>query len=573
MTLGPDTHSELRALVEAVCEETITPEQMDRLEALVLADPEAAAFYITYLHMQADLVREFGVAAPSFGGGDRAPDAGAGTLGAGVGGAAPPSVGQGTGRRPDPGRLSHFPRLAAALALAATIALGALGIARLRSHRPTDGAAPVVAAPAYPKVDFAKGLAMVVGLEGVEWEPDGSPRPSEGDLLPAGRFRFRSGKATLSMLTGVALVVEGPADLDFVSVERVVCHRGRLRARVPEGAEGFVVSGSGSAVIDLGTEFGMNVQADGTMRGKVFEGRVEAAVLNESGTLQRSRMMREKSNTFEIDPRNGQIGTGAGPEEFVEPSTLAAPALVLDPGYRSAVLESRPWGYWRFESMDGGMIPNEIVGRPPLRVNGPVRLTEPALGNRSVAFSGGKDAQYLMMDSPWRTTRYPGYAIELWCLTEQIGHSALVSTTAPPDTNFHQFLLELTSKDRGTLHQPASIRFLHRCPPGTGGGDNLYSHNLYIPFRWHHIVGQVNGDRMELVMDGEPTPPLSVDPEDTDQPSQFLLGRLSTVPKHGTLWERPLVGRMDEVAIYDRPLTIEEIRRHHRLGPRANRAE
>ena len=432
-----------------------------------------------------------------------------------------------------------------------------------------------MATPPYPKVDFAKGLAMVVRLEGVQWEADGSPQPSEGDLIPAGRFRFLSGKAFLSMLTGVALVVEGPADLEFVTVERVICHRGRLRARVPEGAEGFVVSGSGSAIVDLGTEFGMNVQPDGTMRGRVFEGRVEAAVLNDSGMLQRSRMMREKSNTFAIDPRNGQIESGAGPEEFVAPSSLSAPDLILAPGYRASILESRPWGYWRFESMDGGTVPNEIPGRPALRAYGPLRLTGPTLGNRSVAFSGGEAVQYLSMDGPWRATRRPGYAIELWYLTEQIGHSALVSMTVPADSNFHQFLLALTSKDRGrsSLHQPASIRFLHRCPPGTEGGDNLYSHNLYIPYRWHHIVGQINGDRMELFMDGEPTPPLSIDPDDTDEPCQFLLGRLSTIPKQGFTWARPLVGQMDEVAIYERPLTIEEVRTHHRLGLRAGRPD
>ena len=30
--------------------------------------------------------------------------------------------------------------------------------------------------------------------------------------------------------------------------------------------------------------------------------------------------------------------------------------------------------------------------------------------------------------------------------------------------------------------------------------------------------------------------------------------------------DRPFVGLMDEVALYDRPLTIEEIQQHHRLG-------
>jgi hypothetical protein len=569
MNLRLDPHAELRSLVEALCEETITAPQMERLEALVAADPDAEAFYITYLHMQACLVREFGATTPQFGDGGQGPP---GSVEGGAGGPAPVAV---PDVRPVRGRRSvRLGYVAAALALAATVGLAGAWVGRLTGPRPVAGPAEPVLGGIYPKVDFARGLAMVVKLDRIEWEPDDGPRPAEGDLLPQGRFRFRSGRATLSMLTGVALVVEGPADLELLSHEKIFCHRGKLRARVPEGAEGFVVSGSGSAVVDLGTEFGMNVELDGTMRGRVFEGRVEAAVLNESGTIQRSRMMRSKSNIFAIDPRNGQIEAGPGPEEFVAASDVVAPPLMLDPGYKSAVLTSRPWAYWRFDEVADGSVPNEIPGRPPLRITGPIRLSEPSAGNRSAVFGAGKTMQYLSMDRPWKAARRPGYAVELWFLSEVIGHAALVSMTVPANTNFHQFLLELTSKDRGSLlHQPASIRFLHRCPPGTGGGDNLYSHNLYVPFRWHHVVGQMNGDRMELFMDGEPTPPLSVDPDDVDEPGQFLLGRLTAVNKSDHIWNRPLIGQMDEVALYDRPLTIEEIRAHYRLGAQVSRTD
>lgn len=575
MTLRPDPFAELRALIDAICEGSASPEQVARLEELVLADPRAEELYITYMHMHADLLREFGVAAPRFGDDGREPPVGVDPdrRAADVGGPVS-SGGHPFGRPASRGRWTAARLVAAALLMAATVALAGPWIARLAGPRAGAGARLAASGRSYPKVDFAKGLAMVVGLDRVEWEADDAPQPSAGDLLPAGRFRFRSGRATLSMLTGVSLVVEGPADLEFLSHERVFCHRGKLRARVPEGAEGFIVSGTGSAVVDLGTEFGMNVEPDGTMRGKVFEGRVEAAVLNESGTIQRSRMMKAKGNIFAIDPKNSQIEARPGADEFVSASDLVAPPLVLDPGYRSAVLEARPWAYWRFDEITDGSVANEVPGHPPLRAVGPLRLTEPMAGNRTVVFGPGKVVQYLTMDRLWHAARHPGYAVELWFLSEAIGHSALVSTTVPADTNFHQFLLELTSKDRGSLlHQPASIRFLHRCPPGTGGGDNLYSHNLYVPYRWHHVVGQINGDRMELFIDGEPTPPLSVDPDDADAPCQFLLGRLSTVPRHDQTWARPLVGQMDEVALYEHPLSIEEIRRHHRLGSRAAGSE
>ena len=87
-------------------------------------------------------------------------------------------------------------------------------------------------------------------------------------------------------------------------------------------------------------------------------------------------------------------------------------------------------------------------------------------------------------------------------LSEAITHASLVGMTAPADTDNHVFLMELTARNRLTIHKPASIRLLHRFPAGWEGGDNTYSDEPYVPFRWHHIVGQVQGDAIELFVDG-----------------------------------------------------------------------
>ena len=86
------------------------------------------------------------------------------------------------------------------------------------------------------KVDAPSGLALVIKLDGVEWD---GPQPSEGDLLAAGRFRFRSGRVTLSMLSGVTLIVEGPADLELITIDRVFCRAGTCAPesrKVPRGS-------------------------------------------------------------------------------------------------------------------------------------------------------------------------------------------------------------------------------------------------------------------------------------------------------------------------------------------------
>src|SRR5262249_25220536 len=53
--------AELRTLLDALCEESITPEQLARLEELVLAHPEAEAFYVQFMSFHADLVRAIGL--------------------------------------------------------------------------------------------------------------------------------------------------------------------------------------------------------------------------------------------------------------------------------------------------------------------------------------------------------------------------------------------------------------------------------------------------------------------------------------------------------------------------------
>jgi hypothetical protein len=192
-------------------------------------------------------------------------------------------------------------------------------------------------------------------------------------------------------------------------------------------------------------------------------------------------------------------------------------------------------------------------------------------------FESGQHDQYLLMDGLWEPERSPGYAIELWFLPVTIGHAALASMITPKDTTNHLSLVELTSTNRLALFRPASVRFLYRWPTGRGGGHNLFSDGVYVPFRWHHLVAQVAGDRMELYLDGVAQASQPIGPSGSTKPCQLILGRLSTLTEseriHHTGFRRAFVGLMDEVALYNRPLAPEEIGAHSRLAVRPSRPE
>jgi hypothetical protein len=467
-----------------------------------------------------------------------------------------------------PPRASASRKARAAVAAALLLSIGVTTVLlRTRAH-PT---LPIpLATKPYQSVDVLDGLAMIVNLDEVRWESDGDPHPAIGDLIPPGRFHFRSGRVSLSLLSGVTIVVEGPADLDLVSIDQIFCRRGKLRARVPKGAEGLVISSPSSAVMDLGTEFGINIEDGGKSRVKVFEGKAEAVMRTGSDHETIVQYVRENQG-FELDPQQGRFKSVEGAGGFVAAVDIPAPSLILDRAYPATIMACGPSSYWRFESLKEGSIPNEVPGQPPLLVTGPISLTGKVDENQVVVYKSDEDCQYLAMDGLWGPAPDPGYAVELWFLPGSIDHSALVSMAAPPDTNYHRFILELGSRNHHTLHRPAAVRFLDRWPAGQEGGRNIYSTPHYVPGRWHHLVGQMNRGRMELYLDEEPTYSFPADPARVVVACQLLFGRLSTVKDkshelHRLIYSRPFVGRLDEVALYNRPLSIEEIRQHHRLA-------
>lgn len=564
MTPDAGRQAELWELLEALCEERISTDQAARLEALVLADPQAEAFYITYMTLQAGLVRE-------------------------CGGQATPLPDSGSDTRPDRAPIlrpddPRGPRqawpwlpwgLAAAACLVAALTSTLSPWGRPGSERPGGAASSQISAEdGGLRARDREAVAVVMKLVDARWEPAGGPPLAVGRPVAAGRLRLRSGLATLAFVNGVTLTLEGPADVDLVSIDRVFCRRGKLRTRVPKGAEGFVVASPASAVVDLGTEFALNVEDDGRARVMVFEGSAEAALLSDSGAPRRTQLV-ERSKAFDLDPQSGRIKETAGATgAFVPAPDLPASSLELDPSYAGEVLRSRPRGYWRFEALSNGAIPNEVAGAPPLRAHGPLAIARSPGGNGHAHFGAGAPGQFLATETLWELTAEPGHAVELWFLADRIDYTSLVGLYPPRDMNppdqkdryLHTFFVEATAWQRQSLQKPASIRFLHRWPIDLRvTADCLFSEGVYVPRRWHHVVAQKAERRLELFLDGELDLSRPLDPDHPTLTGHLIIGR-RTPESDNPKDSRSFVGRLDELALYDHPLSAEEVRRHFRLG-------
>jgi FecR-like protein len=104
----------------------------------------------------------------------------------------------------------------------------------------------------------------------------------KGDRAVAETLDLRDGFVRLELDSGVQVTLQGPAQLELITPDRVELTSGLLTATVPPGAEGFRVDTPNAEVTDLGTAFGIHVDDNGVSSVSVFDGEVDVA-LRDSG--------------------------------------------------------------------------------------------------------------------------------------------------------------------------------------------------------------------------------------------------------------------------------------------------
>ena len=116
-------------------------------------------------------------------------------------------------------------------------------------------------------------VATLARSADVEWiEPSGGA--TAGTRLAPGWLKIARGIVQVEFLSTARVVIQGPAEFQLVGENEGYCRFGKVKAHVPESAHGFKVGSPQIVLVDLGTEFGMDVPAGGSTEVHVFEGSV-----------------------------------------------------------------------------------------------------------------------------------------------------------------------------------------------------------------------------------------------------------------------------------------------------------
>ncbi len=151
-----------------------------------------------------------------------------------------------------------------------------------------------------------ENVAVLTDSMNAKWANTELPVDIDSSLSNADGVRnLLRGCIKLKFFSGAEVVIEGPAEFELKTLETMTLNSGRLFANVPKQAIGFTVDTPCSSVVDLGTQFGLKVDFDGTSDLHMFKGRASISVGD--GRWGKSSRQAVGGEALRVDPSQDQI--------------------------------------------------------------------------------------------------------------------------------------------------------------------------------------------------------------------------------------------------------------------------
>jgi hypothetical protein len=267
----------------------------------------------------------------------------------------------------------------------------------------------------------------------------------------------------------------------------------------------------------------------------------------------------------------GKISVAHGPaseNQFVTPSSLAASQLSISDQYVSAIRESQPIAYWRFEEERDRLVRNEVADRFHLRLAGEAVRLRSGQGTRCAELGIAAGPGYMITDDVFDGIIKEDYTVELWAKPTCFHHGALFSLIDwSPDVNpkgRHRVYLEFCGPRSWDYQTPGGM---WESDPGRllfiNCRAEVFSSKPYVVRKWQHLVALRERTNMRLYADGDLVL-TDTNSEQLGNGLRVLIGQLYPPSRliRDDVTARLYSGELDEMALYDRALSEAEIQRH-----------
>jgi len=399
-----------------------------------------------------------------------------------------------------------------------------------------------IPSPDAPPPNAASSVtALLVDEAGAEF----AQQRQRGEVrFDPGSYELRAGTVHLRFANGADLVVQGPARFEIRDESHTQLAFGRVRAIVPPTAHGFTLETKEVDYEDIGTEFGLSVDADtGASSMHVFDGQVN---------LHRAGATRVIKSVFEGDGvrcRDGRVDAAddldldrfPSPDEigFLRWKSLRK-EILSDPGLIA---------WFPFTRADNASIlanAQRAYGLSDGRIAGAQWTTGRWAGKQALLFDG--DSDYVEFEIPGE---FQELTIAAWLKLDRFDWEM-------------NAICNSNGADPGDVHFQMTRHGLPR--GGVLGSDRVNFRWVGNPIplaKWVYVVSvqSVPQRRSVIYVNGEPVWEYEVKSNDgvLIRPGHCRLGNwLPESVKYGTS-PRALRGVIDEVAIWDRALSQVEV--------------
>ena len=408
-------------------------------------------------------------------------------------------------------------------------------VAHPESNTPPSATSPAAILVAEAKAEFDP----LHGPDGVRCEP--------------GQYVLRSGSIHLRLLNGVDLAVTGPARFVIHSPFELDLEQGICRAAVPEAGHGFTINTAEMEVIDLGTEFGIAVDAKGrTSEVRVFDGTVDVVAAN---STKKTRLKR--NDALRISASEGVTAPRTSAEDFPDTRAIGFTQWQL---WRDKITQDPDLiAHLPMERRQKGrlVVTSALPEAPVAKVTGARRVTGRWPGKEALLFDQDGDRVELDLGM-----NHEELTIAMWVKADRwdYPYTALASSNG-----WGPGALHLQTSRRATRRVHGSIRLSDKIE-----AVRAYSADRMELGRWHHVAyvlskrtGQfqvfLNGVASQYRPDDRSS--AKALPNTPINPGHMRIGdwKWGNAPQKGKPGPKGFRGRIDEFIAFRRALSQEEI--------------
>ena len=397
-------------------------------------------------------------------------------------------------------------------------------------------------------------IAIISGASGIEFKYgiDGS-KVRKGEGLPSGDYTLNSGLLELKYSHGVKVVLEAPITFTLKDDLNLELSQGRITAKVPENVKGFAIKTPTGNIVDQGTAYAVWVDEHSIGQVHVFEG--DLVVTSKNAKKEDGLHLSGGEATIVSSDMNSASSIDLLRDRFVR--QLEEP----ESEYSQIVMENNPVLYFPMQPSENGVTLNDIsktglqgtihaaIGRP--------LWTAGRIGT-CIRFEGPTKKGYAVVkDYPKTTNNTLSGAGWVYALSRPMWAS-IMKNWAGVHGQFHFGLYD----QEGCLE-------IHI--EDADGEELFVKDSIPVPLNeWHHVAFVADGKMLRLYRNGEEVdaaPYTSI--FTNDKVNALAIGtklNIKEVPTPFTKYRSDWHGRLDELSLFNHPISADVIEKMYHAG-------